>query len=58
MLDRQTLSAWDKAIGQLKENISDSNYDGPSLKLCKKCQKLLAQPANDNWSTITSPDGK
>ncbi len=49
---------WDAAITCLQQILDDIGDDGPSQRLIKECDKLLALPFDENWSSITSLDEK
>ena len=49
---------WEKAIAELEQNTAESEIDGPSQSLIKRCRELLSQPAVENWTAITSLNDK
>jgi len=49
---------WDGAITCLLQISDDIGNDGPSQRLIKECNKLLALPFDENWSSITTLDEK
>jgi len=49
---------WQEAVTCLQQILGDIGDDGPSKRLIIECNKLLALPFDENWSSITSLDEK